>query len=337
MYGYHRNECTGITEIGIIETIDYLKQVKNIGKSFIFSMTTNAMLLDKYMDFLVEKDFRLMISLDGDEHAHGYRVDHAGENSFRRVFHNAKMLQNKYSDYFNKRVSFNSVLHNKNSVESAYQFIKENFGITPNISPLNSSGIRKEKEDEFKAMYQNSYQSVYRSKNCETIESEMFIKTPRIFNLAQFIHQQSGNVFDSYNDLLINYSGSDFLPTGTCLPFSKKMYITVNGKILPCERVDHNFFFGNVYDNSIELDCKKVADQHNTYISKYLKQCRYCARNRQCPKCVYQDNVIRNKHIKCQEYCNQNEYDNRNNRQWDFLREHPHYYERILNEIIIVQ
>lgn len=83
-------------------------------------MTTNAMLLDKYMDFLQEKEFRLLISLDGNEEGQGYRVDTRGNNSFPRVFHNIKLLQETYPEYFEKHVRFNAVLHNKNSVESIY-------------------------------------------------------------------------------------------------------------------------------------------------------------------------------------------------------------------------
>lgn len=36
-------------------------------KKFIYSMTTNAILLSKYIDYLVEKGFKLLISLDGDD------------------------------------------------------------------------------------------------------------------------------------------------------------------------------------------------------------------------------------------------------------------------------
>jgi len=71
----------------IKKVVDYIQQ-KDLNKCLFFSMTTNAMLLDKYMDYLVEKDFRLLISLDGDEYAQSYRVDASGRNSFDKVFAN---------------------------------------------------------------------------------------------------------------------------------------------------------------------------------------------------------------------------------------------------------
>jgi len=319
----------------IKQVVNYLEQVQGTGKSFYYSMTTNAMLLDKYMDYLVENEFRLLISLDGDENAHSYRVDHSGKNSFSYVFRNVKMLQDKYPEYFHKRVMFNAVLHNRNNLDSTYRFIMENFNKTPSITPLNNSGIREEKKSEFKAMYQNSLQSLYNSSDCESFEAEMFIHTPRISTLTKQIHMQSGNVFNDYNDLLVDNSNFEYPPTGTCLPFSKKMFISVNGKILPCERVDHDFFFGNVYDDHVELNLKKVAELHNAYVFKFEKQCRCCAINRQCIQCVYQNDEIRKENVTCLSFCNQNELDEKISLNLDFLRNHPHYYERIMNEIII--
>jgi uncharacterized protein len=320
----------------IKELVDYLEKVQEIGKSFKFNMTTNAILLDKYMDYLVRKNFILCISLDGDEDAHSYRVNHSGKNSFNQVFRNVKMLQEKYPEYFSKQVMFTSVLHNRNNVYSTYRFIKNHFGKIPSITPLNNSRIKEDKVNEFRAMYQNPLQSIYSSSNCDVIENEMFIKTPRVSNLATYIHRQSGNVFNNYNDLLLEFSNSDFPPTGTCPPFLKKMFITVNGKILPCERIDHDFFMGNVYDDHVDIDYEKVAEKHNSYVFKLIQQCHHCAINRQCSQCVYQNDNIRKKNVKCIDFCVQTEFDKRNVRNIDFLREHPHYYKRILEDVFII-
>ena len=68
------------------------------------------------MDYLVEKNFSILISLDGNEVQSAYRVDKHGNSSFSRVVRNVKKLQETYPDYFEKKVNFNSVLHNLNSV-----------------------------------------------------------------------------------------------------------------------------------------------------------------------------------------------------------------------------
>ena len=38
-----------------------------------FNMTTNATLIHKYIDFIVENNIELLISFDGNEKAHSYR------------------------------------------------------------------------------------------------------------------------------------------------------------------------------------------------------------------------------------------------------------------------
>lgn len=121
----------------ITRTVAYVEQL-DISRKFIFSMTTNAMLLDRYMDYLVEKKFHLLISLDGDKEGQSYRVTRDGGNSFDRVFANVKKLQSSHPAYFNECVEFNAVLHNRNSVERTFDFIGREFGKKPTISELNN-------------------------------------------------------------------------------------------------------------------------------------------------------------------------------------------------------
>jgi uncharacterized protein len=59
-----------LLNIHLIEKIiDYVEQLTIRGKQIHYSMTTNAMLLDKHIDFLAEKKVNVLISLDGDEHS----------------------------------------------------------------------------------------------------------------------------------------------------------------------------------------------------------------------------------------------------------------------------
>ncbi len=319
----------------IKEVIAYLESLEFVGKKIFFNMTTNAMLLDKFMDYLVDKEFRLLISLDGDEEGHSYRIDHAGNNSFDRVNRNIKMLQDKYPKYFSKLVQFNSVLHNKNSVEATYRYIKDNFGKSPRISPLNNSGIKDEKKSEFFNTYQNVSESIKHSQNCEALEAEMFIDAPEMSSLANYIFYETGNVFDTYNDLFVNKSSLSLPPTGTCTPFSKKMFVTVNGKIIPCERIDHDFAVGFVHDDYVELDLQYAAERHNYFVSKYITQCQHCAQMKSCPQCVYQIDDVRENKTLCKSFYSEKAKNDKNRLHLDYLKKHPGAYDRILKEVSI--
>ena len=318
----------------IKQVIEYVEGLEKIGIIYKYSMTTNAMLLDQYMDYLVEKDFRLLISLDGDEFAQSYRIDHSGKNSFERVFRNIKLLQEKYPKFFKRKINFNSVLHNRNEVESVYQFIHSQFEKIPMIAPLNEVGISEDKKNEFIKMYRNPVESFNNSSNCETIESKMFMNAPRTARLADYILHQSGNNFQTYNDL---YVGQNKFPlsTGTCIPFSKKMFVTVNGKIFPCERIDQQFSLGQVHLNRVELDTEYVADRHNYYESKYMKQCINCASSRICSLCVYLVDDICKDNTCCPMCLTEKDLERRNKKILKFLEEYPRYYRRILKEVKI--
>ena len=64
--------------------------------------------------------------------------------------------------------------------------------------------------------------------------------------------------------------------TGACFPFTKKMYVTVNGKILPCERIGHQFSLGHITPEEIVLDIQGIADKYNGYYSRMEKRCGTC-------------------------------------------------------------
>jgi len=320
----------------IKQTINYLEslELKKIGRKCSYSMTTNAMLLDQYMDYLVEKDFSLLISLDGDEFAQSYRIDNSGKNSFDRVFRNIKLLQEKYPEYFKSNINFNSVLHNRNSVESIYQFIRSRFDIIPKIAPLNDVGILEEKKEDFIKMYRNSVESFYHSHNCELIEYEMLMNAPRVARFANYVFYQSGNNYHTYNEL---YANTDDFPitTGTCMPFSKKMFVTVNGKILPCERISQQFSLGQVHENRVELNEEYVADRHNYYVSRLAKQCAKCSTNKFCSICVYHVDNICKDDSSCPIFLSKMELEQVNKDIFKFLQEHPYYYKKILEEVKI--
>lgn len=270
------------------QIVEYSRLLQGIGKTVIFNMTTNAMLLDRYADYLADNEFRLLISLDGDEEGHGYRVDVNGNNSFNRVFQNVKMLQNKHPHYFEKFVMFNSVLHNKNSVESIFYFIKGSFGKEPSISPLSNSGVRPEMLEEFKSTYRDYMDSIDSSSYCERLKEDLFANNPQTINVWDYLQFESGNMYRDFNDLLRSDNANRIISTGTCTPFSKKMFITVNGKILQCERISHKHALGTVNEHEVKLDLDEVQQKYYESIKRFSSLCNNCARKKNCPQCVLQ-------------------------------------------------
>ena len=314
--------------------VDYITSIHCPHRSFTFSMTTNAILLNKYMDFLVAHRFNLLISLDGDEYNTSYRVDKAGHPAFPRIIKNIDTLYEKHPDYFKEKVNFNAVLHNRNSVEEIYQFIKEKYDKIPSIGELNNMGIQPDKVELFRQTYRNSKESLYQSEHYEAIEQDMFLRTGTYQSLITFLHQYSGFKYHDYTDLLFDYSKTKRIPTGTCLPFSRRMFVTVNGKILPCERIGQQFALGSISDEGINLNLQSIADKYNAYYAKIEKQCSRCYNTKACIQCIFNLDNLEENPI-CYGFMDKTTFEKYKKTQMDFLRKHPEDYYRIMEEVIV--
>ena len=266
----------------IKKVVSYISNLRlKTTPKFVYNMTTNGMLLDRHMDFMADHNFSLLISLDGNK-LHDYlRVDKNNRSSFDRVFANIKSLQHEYPDYFDKKVRFNSLLNSKSSVMGIYDFIFNEFGKVPMIGPLSVSGLKADKIDEFKSIYK-SYQ--------EDVEMAKVFKSTSVKykNIGFFFYYHLKNSYKQYCDLLLNDGKKDMkIPTGTCIPFFKKMFVTVDGDILACERIGLNHVLGKVTD-CVSLDFEKIANIYNDYYSFIKKQCSNCFRADDCPECFFQ-------------------------------------------------
>lgn len=319
----------------IKEIINYIESLPSVGRHFRYSTTTNAVLLDKYANYFVEKDFHLLISLDGDERGQSYRVFKNRHNSFDTVYRNIKLLQEKYPDYFASNVNFNSVIHNRNGVAAAHYFIKNEFGKDTLLSALSPMGLRKDKQKETDEIYCNIFDNIKETPECEALESDLFVNSPQTYGLMLNIHRYSGNIYDNYSSLLLDRNKAPRFPTGTCTPFSKKMFITVKGRILQCEKIDHRFSLGNVDDEKVTLDLELIVKRYNSYVSKFIKQCEKCAMNRSCSLCIYEVDNLDKPGEACHSFTTQKEFDRLSMQRMRYLDKHPNLYPKILKELTV--
>lgn len=318
----------------IREIVNYSKHKTLLHNNIVFSMTTNGVLLKKNVDYLVKNNFKLLISLDGNKENNSYRKFNNGVESFEVVYENIKYVKSKYPDFFNKMVSFNSVLHNKNSVSEIHNFIKKEFGKIPAISELNSTGIVLEKRKEFYNTFKNRKESLIQAEDYSLIREELFYKIGEANDRGLFLKQCSGNLFLDYNDFFIDKRVLKRKPTGTCSPFGKKMFVTVNGKILACERIGHKFSLGRVNPESIELDFKKIAQMYNNYYAKLIDQCIICYNSDSCTQCIFHMEDIDGAPI-CKDFINSQQFNVKINCEMAFFENDATMYDRIINELII--
>lgn len=313
----------------IEQVVAYLESLPVIpGLKFKYNMTSNAMLLDRYMSFLVEKKFMLLLSLDGDEYAQGYRVDHRGGSSFQRVFKNIKLLQSTYPEYFAEYVNFNAVLHDRNNDAEIRKFVFENFNKSPQLAQLNDFGICESKKEEFSKMFRYAQPVV---STCS--DFDFLYTSPDVMDVFRLLERLTDNVYYQYNSLLKKNSNIIF-PTGTCLPFQKKMFLTVNGDILPCERIDQKYVLGHVTSEKVDLDLDAIAKQYSEYYNKTKQLCKACYMKPFCKQCLfYMENLTTTP--KCPGFKNRKEALDYLAYYLNVLQQQPEIYERISKELMI--
>ena len=270
----------------IRETIAYLESLE-LPVSFIYNMTTNAYLLDKCMDFLVEKKFHLLISLDGDKQGNSYRVKKNGEESFAEVVRNVQALKDNYPEYFEQYVEFNSVLHNRNSVEKTIDFIHRTFGKVPTVGGLNTNGIIEEKREEFERMFKNEMESFEEAHNSTLLEDDVLVKDPKTMLLYGFLDAFIEGLHRTYISMYYHNDFQNFVPTGTCAPFERKIFLTVNGKLFPCERIGQLHPLGYIDAEGVHLDFEHTINLYKERFEQLKKYCSTCVQWRHCGMCIY--------------------------------------------------
>ena len=248
-----------------------------------YYMTTNATLIHKYINFLVEYNFRLLISFDGDEEGQSYRTyAKNNKNSFWQVIENIDMIQRDFPAYFADNVKFNAVLHNRNSVKSIYDFVYKRYNKIPEIAQLNTGDINPDKKELFEHMFLDKRKS---EEECQHGGSNS-VPGSRISytELNYFLRNYSINFYVLDLRYLL-YDPIKLYPTGTCMPFSKKIFLNTHHNLLPCERVHFEYSLGKVNENVI-IDIPEIARKYNVYFNRFKKVCQNCYIAESCDICM---------------------------------------------------
>ena len=251
-----------------------------------FRMTSNGLLIAQHADFLAKHDVDLLVSLDGDEQSNSYRVLKNGSPSFERVLENVVALQVKHPSYFERRVRFHAVFNSRSSMNRIYDFFKMNFNRTVSVSPLSTVNLNSTHEESFYDICGDPIASLERSVKRLQIEQDMF---PRLAPASYVTKFLCNNCFVQCRDLNVMAFGKFYnsrLPTGTCIPFSKRVFLSVDGAILPCERVGRAITLGNVSPSGVSIDYEGIARQYNKYYDKLMHVCRECHGRSSCSVCM---------------------------------------------------
>ena len=213
-------------------------------------------------------------------------------------------------------------------------FFKREFEKVPVVSELSTAGIREDQKSAFKKTFKSVQEDIDKAENQEELMKEMKYDVPDTSELMYFFSTALGNVFDSYSDLLAPEIDTPRMPTGTCLPFSRKLFVKVDGKILPCERIPHRFSFGEAKDGKVNLDLQMVADQFNSYLDRIKPSCRVCASMNHCKRCLYSIDGIETDNCDCASFMDQSRANRQEEYYKNYLFRHPTLYREFMKDVM---
>ncbi|MDO5540403.1 MAG: Cys-rich peptide radical SAM maturase CcpM [Eubacteriales bacterium] len=271
----------------IKECVEYAKHAGE-GKRISYSFTTNGTLLteEKY-EFLVRNDFSLLISLDGPENFHNRHRKFANseKGSFDTLFKNLSNLKKQYPDYFQKNISFNTVLDSENPLNEVVNFTLSNHIVRDSefsstlVNPVNAK-TQMRTAGNFILEYEYEKFKVLLWKLGRLEEKDI---SPVMRNhFREF--KRIGSALERVNRSEVpekSHRG------GPCLPGVRKLFVTAEGKLYPCERVSESSraaYMGHI-DTGIDLEkALKILN-----IEKVTSgRCRNCWAYMFCSICVAQ-------------------------------------------------
>ena len=223
--------------------------------------------------------------------------------------------------------------HNKNGLSNLLHFFENNLDKKPMFSTVNPSSLN----DSYRAVYDSmkvDFDTALKELSDEDsnkIWDEYMYNNPYVTELISYIFNKSGNVYKDLNMLLLGdcLKHGSYL-SGTCLPFTKKVFLSARGLILPCERVSHSNSLGNISEGKVQVDYEKVADRYNEHYRKLSSQCLKCDHNKSCLNCILQDDKFCNTG-KCGYFSSNG---NLNVLLKKILLSHPDIYRKIISETV---
>jgi uncharacterized protein len=285
--------------------------------------------LDRYLDYLISNDFYISISLDGNENNNSYRVFKDGKPAYEKVIANINIIRSNNPSYFETNVTFQSALHDRNSITELDEYFEDTFRKQTVILELTRAGVKKERRSDFDKMFTGAYHNLYYEKDYPLLKKKKLSelpKTPDIGSGGVIVHKL-------YNRFMKGSGGAfeNTTPTGTCHPFSKRIFISTDGKILPCERIEHKYALGHVEDRVI-LDFQAIADMYNQFYDNMAGLCGACSDSKCCKKCMFYCSPSKAKPI-CDHYPGQSDSLKRLSENICYMEDRPEIYYKHLTEI----
>jgi uncharacterized protein len=267
----------------IKQCVDYAKSLVE-GKRIKFNMTTNGTLLsDDTVDYLVENDFILGISLDGAKEEHDVNRKFAnGRGSFDTIIANIERINRRYPEYSSHIMIMTT--------------INPYMDLNCSLEYFNTEELLRDKQIMFNSMNENSLSmELDYDKNYYSVRNFEHIKL--LFSLIGKLDKKYvsplaiGSRDKTERKQKSIRSRIKMSPVmhhnGPCMVGVRRLFVRVDGALFPCERVNEELEYFKIGTLEDGFNLERIKELIN--IGKITEEeCKECWNLRHCSICAGQ-------------------------------------------------
>lgn len=273
-----------LLEFPLIQKVVAYAEEKLYGKDLSFTVTTNASLLTPDIaHFLYEHNFITLVSLDGtpETHDRSRRFASNGQGSFSVVWRNLKAVRKQCPDF---KFNFNIVIDSRFPCDSLHELFSndEFFKDAQITATLIDDQFSVEKIVPGEVFLQQNGRHAFKS----------YLALRGVYDRNRVSRVAYAALTGSFEHLRTIMKPALSLPDviapgGPCIAGERRLFVSVDGNLYPCERVSETsqaMNIGSLWDG---FDFDKV-DKILNIAQTTAEDCKHCWAFRHCMLCCRQ-------------------------------------------------
>lgn len=271
-----------LLKFGLIKKcVEYARKVI-CNKKVRFTITTNGTLLtESIASYFCENDFAVIISLDGNQNEHDrYRKYANGKGSFKDIIENIENILIKIPSFI-EVITINAVMNPQNDYYQIKNFFENDKlfkRMNVNLVQVDDNSSKEKIIFDDKFVIQRNYDyfmlllALVGKINKSAVSKFMLVREKTINNNYQYMKYSVQLASNEHHG-------------GPCLPGVRRLFVTVDGGLYPCERVPETSLDVKLGDINDGIDLKKALVILN--IGKITAEnCKKCWAMPLCKMCI---------------------------------------------------
>ena len=246
-----------LLNFGLIQKcVEYIKN--SCDKEIRFGITTNGTLFsDKIIDFLCQNNFDILISLDGSKEEHDMnRKFKNGKGSFDVIIKNILRIKECYPEFYNKKLRFNTVVNAKSDFQCTEDFFLSSEIFDDDqimFNQVNSTNLND-------ATFLDFEDKFWTKRNFEYLKLLLaLLHKIDIKSVSPLVVRNKDEIEKFYKAIRKQTALPEkFHHGGPCLPGIRRLFVTVDGRFFPCERVSEKADFMCIGSLQEGFDLKQI-------------------------------------------------------------------------------